>query len=126
MYSGEGSFSGWLRRVFITTALESLKNEKSWQYLDIVDQEEDIENFENSAVEKLSVEDILKCISELPKGYQLVFNLFAIEGYTHAEIAEILNIKEGSSRSQFARAKQLLQNKIEKLNILTNISSKYG
>ena len=125
-YSGEGSLNGWMRRVFITTALEFLRSEKSWQYIDIVDQETTIEGFENSAVEKLSAEDVLKCISELPKGCQLVFNLFAVEGYSHAEIARMLNIKEGSSRSQFARAKQLLQDKIQKLHIYTNAKNKYG
>ena len=126
MYSGDGSFSGWMRRIFVTTALEFLKNDKSWRYVDVVEQEEKIENFENSAVDQLSVEEILKCISELPKGYQLVFNLFAIEGYTHAEIAEMLNIKEGTSRSQFAHAKQLLQNKIKKFHIYKSVKRKYG
>jgi len=125
-YSGNGSFSGWVRRIFVTTALEFLKSDKSWHYVDVIEQEENIENFENSAVDQLSLEDILKCISELPKGYQLVFNLFAIEGYTHAEIARLLNIKEGTSRSQFAHAKQLLQNKIRKLHIHKNVKRKYG
>jgi len=125
-YSGEGSFSGWIRRVFVTTALEYLKSDKSWQYIDIVDQEEKIGSLENSAVEKLSADEILKCINELPKGCQLVFNLFAIEGYTHAEIAVMLNIKEGTSRSQFAHARQLLQDKIKKLNIYSNVINKYG
>ena len=126
MYSEKGSFSGWIRRVFITTALEFIKSDKSLQHIDIADQEENIEGFENSAIEKLSAEEILKCISELPKGCQLVFNLFAIEGYTHVEIAEMLNIKEGTSRSQFAHAKQLLQNKIQKLHIHANVENIYG
>jgi len=125
-YSGEGALGGWMRRIFVTTALEFLKEDHSRQYLDILDYGEKIETVEISAVEKLSAEDILKCISELPKGYQLVFNMYAIEGYSHAEIAKLLNIKEGTSRSQFAHAKQLLQDKIQKLHIHTNIKSKYG
>jgi len=125
-YSGEGSFGGWMRRIFVTTSLEFLRSDNSWRYTNIADQEEKIEDFDNSVMEKLSVEEILKCISELPKGYQLVFNLFAIEGYTHAEIAGMLNINEGTSRSQFAHARQLLQNKIQKLHIHTNAKNKYG
>ena len=125
-YSGEGPLGAWMRRIFVTTALEFLKYEHSRRYMDIIDYGEKIETVEISAVEKLSAEDILKCISELPKGYQLIFNMHAIEGYSHAEIAKMLNIKEGTSRSQFAHARQLLQNKIQKIHIHTNIKSKYG
>ena len=125
-YSGEGSLGGWMRRVFVTTALEYLRDNHLREYADIVDYEGKIETAETSAPDKLSAEELLKCISELPKGCQLVFNMFAIEGYTHAEIAGMLNIKEGTSRSQFAYAKQLLQNKIQKLYIHTNTKNKYG
>ena len=125
-YSGEGSLGGWMRRIFVTTALEFLRENHFRGYMDIVDYEEKIETGEISAVEKLSAEEILKCISELPKGCQLVFNMFAIEGYSHAEIAKMLNIKEGTSRSQFAHAKLLLQNKIQKLHIHTDTKNKYG
>jgi len=113
-FSGESSLGAWMRRVFITTALEFLRDENSRQYMNIVDYGEKIETVEISAVEKLSVDDILKCISELPTGCRLVFNMFAIEGYSHVEIAKILNISEGTSRSQFAYAKRHLQEKIQK------------
>jgi RNA polymerase sigma-70 factor (ECF subfamily) len=115
-YSGAGSFEGWMRKIFITSALEYLRSEKihrengSWE-----DYDEIIDNFEVSIVEQLSAEEILHCINELPAGFKTVFNLYAIEGYSHAEIAQLLNIKEGSSRSQFARARLLLQTKIQKL-----------
>ena len=125
-YSEEGSLGGWMRRIFVTTALGFLREDHSRQYIDIVDYGEKIEAVEISAVEKLSAEDILKCISELPKGYRLVFNMYAIEGYSHAEIAEMLNINEGSSRSQFLHAKRLLQSKIHKLHIYSNTKNKYG
>jgi len=117
---------GWMRRIFVTTALEFLKENHARQYMNIIDYEEAIETDEISAVEKLSAEDILKCISELPEGCRLVFNMYAIEGYSHIEIAKMLKIKEGTSRSQFAYAKQLLQNKIQKLHIHANTKSKYG
>ena len=126
-YSGEGSLSGWMRRVFVTTALEFLREDHPLRYMDdVIDYKEKIETVEISAVEKLSAEDILKCISELPKGCQLVFNMYAIEGYTHAEIAKMLDIKEGTSRSQLAHARRLLQYKIQELHIHTNVKNKYG
>ena len=125
-YSEEGSLVGWMRRVFITTALEFLRDDQSQQYVDIVGYEDKFETVEISTVEKLSAEEILKCISELPRGYRLIFNMFAVEGYSHAEIAKMLNIKEGTSRSQFAHAKQLLQNKIQKLDVRKSTKSKYG
>jgi len=123
-YSGEGPLGGWMRRIFVTTALEYLKDAHTRQFLNIADYGEKIETVEISALEKLSAEDILKCISELPKGCQLIFNMFAIEGYSHAEIAKVLNIKEGTSRSQFAHAKQLLKDKIQKLYIHTHARKK--
>ena len=116
-YAGEGAFGGWMRRVFATTALEFLREERTWRFVDVVDYGEAMETVDNSVVERMSAEEIMKCISELPKGYQSVFNLYAIEGYTHAEIAKMLNIKEASSRSQFSHARRVLQDKIRKLNL---------
>jgi len=125
-YSENGSLEGWMRRVFVTKAIEFLRGDRLWRHTDIIDYEEQIETVEIPVVEKLSAEEILKCISELPKGCQLVFNMFAVEGYSHAEIAGILNISEGTSRSQFAYARQLLQHKIQELYIHTNTKNKYG
>jgi RNA polymerase sigma-70 factor (ECF subfamily) len=124
-FSG-GSFIAWMRRILIVTTIEHLRSDQSWRHTDVDEYVDRIETDEISAVEKLSAEEILKCISELPKGYQVVFNLYAIEGYSHTEIAQMLNIKEGSSRSQYAHARQLLQHKIQKLYIHTNTKKKYG
>ncbi|MDR3219974.1 MAG: sigma-70 family RNA polymerase sigma factor [Dysgonamonadaceae bacterium] len=110
----KGSFEGWMRRIFATTALEFLKNESFvTSEVEIAEQEE---NLDETVVERMSAEEIMKCISELSPGYRKIFNLHAIEGYSHAEIAKMLNIKEGSSRSQFAHARQVLQTKIKKLH----------
>jgi RNA polymerase sigma-70 factor (ECF subfamily) len=125
-YSGKGSFEGWMRRVFVTKAIEFLRSDRLRRQTDSIEYEEKIDPVENSAVEKLSAEEILKCISELPKGCRIVFNMFAIEGYSHAEIANALNINEGTSRSQFAHARQLLQIKIQKLNFEKDTKNKYG
>jgi RNA polymerase sigma-70 factor (ECF subfamily) len=74
-----------------------------------------IDDFDVSIVAKLSADEIIGYINELPSGFRTVFNLYAVEGYSHAEIARMLKIKEASSRSQLARARQLLQNKIQGL-----------
>jgi RNA polymerase sigma-70 factor (ECF subfamily) len=71
-----------------------------------------MENNDNGALEKLKMEDLLKMVSELSTGYRTVFNLYAIEGYSHKEIGEMLNISEGTSKSQLSRARFLLQQKI--------------
>jgi len=125
-YSEKGSFEGWMRRIFITKALEFLREDRLWRHTDISDYEEEIEPIDNSAVQKLSEEDILKCISELPVGCRVVFNMYVIEGFSHAEIANMLNIKEVTSRTQFAYARQLLQEKIQKLQNSTKVKNKYG
>jgi RNA polymerase sigma-70 factor (ECF subfamily) len=116
-YSGAGSFEGWMRKIFITTALEYLRSAKAFKLnVSLEDCIEEASNaFNINMVEKFTADEILQCINELPAGFKTVFNLYAIEGYSHAEIAEMLNIKEGTSRSQFARARQLLQTKIQKL-----------
>lgn len=67
------------------------------------------EGFDVSVLDRLSADEIMSCVSQLPDGFRTVFNLFAIEGYTHYEIAQMLNIKESTSRSQFTRARRMLQ-----------------
>jgi RNA polymerase sigma-70 factor (ECF subfamily) len=116
LYSGTGSFEGWMKKIFITTALEYLRDVRVFHAsVNGNDYVEMIDNWEVSVVEKLSADEIIQCINELPTGFKTVFNLYVVEGYSHAEIAKMLNIKEGTSRSQFARARQMLQNKIQKM-----------
>jgi RNA polymerase sigma factor (sigma-70 family) len=115
-YTGTGSFAGWMRRIFVTTALEYLRqNNALKQSANIEDYENYFENNEISAIEKISVDDLMKCIASLSDGYRTVFNLYAIEGYSHAEIAEMLNINEATSRSQFMRARKILQKSVREI-----------
>lgn len=113
-YSGEGSFEGWARKVFVNTALMTLRKN------DVLKQSEDIENAfgvfsgSASAVQNISYKELLKVISELPAGYRTVFNMYAIEGYSHKEISEALGISEATSRSQLLRARAILQSKIKR------------
>ena len=115
-YSGKGAFAGWIRRIFITTALEYLRNNNILNDAVSLDEfERDIEDTNADILKTLSAEDLQKCIAELPNGYRTVFNLFAVEGYTHAEIAEMLQITTNTSYSQFVRARNLLQKKLRLL-----------
>ncbi|MDR2848014.1 MAG: sigma-70 family RNA polymerase sigma factor [Bacteroidales bacterium] len=110
-YSGAGSFGGWMRKVFVTTALEylrrndALKNSVDIDNADVLG----IESADVSAVEQLSADELFVCIMRLPDGYRTVFNLYAVEGYSYAEIAKELHLRESSIRSQYARARQMLQ-----------------
>lgn len=115
-YSGFGSFNGWMRRVFVTTALEYLRRNDILRASSNIDVYDDaIENVEISVIDQLSADELLACIAKLPNGYRTVFNLYAIEGYSHSEIANILNISESTSRSQFIRARKVLQKNVESL-----------
>jgi RNA polymerase sigma-70 factor (ECF subfamily) len=111
----EGSFEGWLRRIFVTTSLEYLrKNDVLRESYDI-SASYDLQQTDESAVERISADELRGLIAALPAGFRSVFNLYAIEGYNHKEIGEMLGIAESTSRSQYARARAMLQQKIEEL-----------
>ncbi|MDD3320160.1 MAG: sigma-70 family RNA polymerase sigma factor [Paludibacter sp.] len=115
-FSGTGAFGGWVRRIFVTTSLEFLRQTNALKLSTSIDEfEYFIENEDVSTLDKISADDIMKCISQLSDGYRTVFNLYAIEGYSHAEIAEMLNINEVTSRSQFMRARKILQKSVQEL-----------
>jgi RNA polymerase sigma factor (sigma-70 family) len=111
-YEGKGSLEGWIRRVVVNTALELLRKKSS--LYPVVDIEQAVNTDSGwDVVSTLSEQEILALVQALPVGYRTVFNLFAIEGYSHKEIAEQLNITEGTSKSQLARARQVLQENIQ-------------
>lgn len=112
-YSGSGSFEGWIRMIMVNTALEMLRKKKLvFSSYEIQDIENDPLN-ESDAISKIALQDLLLLIRELPSGCQTIFNLFVIEGYNHVEIAEKLAISKGTSKSQLARARELLQGKLK-------------
>lgn len=114
-YQGEGSFEGWMKRIIINTSITNYrKNLKRYYQEEIEDYKEYKHTSENNS--DFTKEELLNAIRSLPKGYQMVFNLFAIEGYKHKEIAEMLDIEETTSKSQFFRAKKLLQSKLIELS----------
>ena len=112
MYRGEGSFEGWIRRIFVNTAIEHYRRQVNL-YPVTENHENLLEAKELSAFDSLSVKDLMKIIQQLSPGYRTVFNLYVIEGYSHKEIAEMVGISEGTSKSQLARAKAALQNIIK-------------
>ena len=115
-YAGDGSFAGWIRRIFVTTSLEYLRQNDSMKFNVSIDENENIEDeFNISVISQLTAEDLLACIAKLPSGYRTVFNLYAIEGYSHSEIAKLLKIKESSSQSQLVRARRILQRNVQSI-----------
>ncbi|MDD2982069.1 MAG: sigma-70 family RNA polymerase sigma factor [Crocinitomicaceae bacterium] len=116
-FKQEGSLEGWIRRIMVNTALDAIrKNKKYAQDANIDDVGFKISNFE-SASDDIQAEDLLKLINSMPEGYKVVFNLFAIEGYSHKEISELMNISENTSKSQYSRARSYLRTRLEKLEI---------
>ena len=112
-YSGEGSFEGWARKIFVNTALMCLRKKDIMRQTEDVDAAWNVTSDAPSAIERISYKDLMNMISDLPPGFRTVFNMYVIEGYSHKEIAEELGISETTSRSQLLRARMLLQSKIE-------------
>jgi len=121
-FRNEGSFEGWIRRIMVRESISYLRSKRSFEHL-----EEDInelveaDNMETNLFEsELNVADIQQLIDQLPEGYRAVFVMYAIEGYKHHEIASILNITEGTSKSQLFKARKLLQQQVVKLKSIEN------
>ena len=114
-YSGTGSFEGWMRKIFVNCALEYLRKSDVLREATDLDNTAELIQPNSSAISDISAAELMGLVHELPVGFRTVFNMFAIEGYSHREIAEMLDITESTSRSQYSRAKQLLQRKINAL-----------
>lgn len=113
-FTFSGSFEGWVRRIMINCALRNYR--KSSYQKELVGIAEDYDIPTNAKVyDKLSEEELLKLIDELPEGYKMVFNLYAIEGYSHKEIADMMGINEGTSRSQLNKARKHLQKRLHEI-----------
>ncbi len=110
-YSGQGSLGGWIRRIMINEALGYLRRNKT-MYLEVEVEAADRDPNWQLVNDHLQTEDLLNMVSELPMGYRTVFNLYAIEGYSHKEISKMLGISESTSKSQLSRARGLLQQKL--------------
>ena len=130
-YKGIGSFEGWIKRIMINTSISYIKNNekhnrsKSFEEISELhiksiseDYEIDTENVDAKSLilhSDFSKEEIMEVVRELPDGYRMVFNLYAVEGYKHKEIAEMLGIDTNTSKSQYSRARAVIREKLEKL-----------
>ena len=115
-FRGEGSLEGWVRKTIVNTAINLYKKNLKHQKDTDIEQAEVVQNFEQSSLDKISVQELMDIIRDLPTGYRVVFNLNVIEGYSHKEISQLLEISENTSKSQLSRARQALQKKLFELN----------
>lgn len=120
-FNNKGSFEGWIRRIIVNTALEKFRDKN---YLFAVNMESEYDSNRSHydhILSELSAKDLLKLIHDLSPQYRMVFNLYAIEGYSHKEICERLKIKEGTSKSNLSRAREILKEKVKQYyNISVN------
>ena len=112
-YKGEGSFEGWARKIFVTTALMNLRKKDAPKMSDDLEAARSLKAETSSQIQNLGYKELMNMIMELPVGFRTVFNMYAIEGYSHKEIGEMLGISETTSRTQLSRARISLQNKIK-------------
>ena len=110
-YKGEGSFEGWARKIFVTTALMNLRKKDALKMSDDLEAARSLKAETSSQIQNLGYKELMNMIMELPAGFRTVFNLYAIEGYSHKEIGEMLGISETKSRTQLSRARIILPEK---------------
>jgi RNA polymerase sigma-70 factor (ECF subfamily) len=124
-YKFQGSFEGWMRRIIINTILEKFRqNHYLYAIANIDDVSETIAC--DAGFEQMAADDLLNIMQKLSPGYKMVFNLYAIEGYSHKEIADMLGISEGTSKSQLSRARIMFREMIKKISDQEISISKYG
>lgn len=114
-YKGEGSFEGWARKIFVTTALMELRRKDALKMSDDLEVVKGMKTEVTGQIQNIGYKDLINVITQLPPGFRTVFNMYAIEGYSHKEIGEILGISESTSRTQLSRARTWLQNKLKEI-----------
>ena len=110
-FRNEGSFEGWIRRIMINVSLEKIRKQHLLYPVEDVSIYDSV-NFSDDVIAKIAADDLMKLIQELPPRYRLVFNLYVIEGMSHQEIAEEMSITQGTSKSNLARAREILKKKV--------------
>jgi RNA polymerase sigma-70 factor (ECF subfamily) len=114
-YKGNGSFEGWARKIFVTTALMELRKKDALKMSDELDTVRGMKADLPSQGQNIGYKELMKLVMQLPAGFRTVFNMYAVEGYTHKEIGDILGISESTSRTQLSRARICLQNMIKEI-----------
>ncbi len=116
-FTNEGSLDGWIRRIMVNTSLDAIRKNKKRKFDSQIESVSYLAPQNDFIEESLMAEDLMLIINQMPEGYKLVFNLYAIEGYSHKEIAETLGISENTSKSQYSRARAYLREILEKNGI---------
>jgi RNA polymerase sigma-70 factor (ECF subfamily) len=112
-FAGTGSFEAWMRMIFVNEALEYLRRKDVMHNYEDISTIGSMQDNEESAVSKMAADELMALIGQLPTGFRTIFNMYTVEGYSHKEIAETLNITESTSRSQYVRARRWLQEQIK-------------
>lgn len=113
-YKSEGSLEGWIRKIVVNTAIDAIRQKQSIDKHLGAETSEVQGYYDSNILPRLQLKELVEFIKRLPEGARVIFNLFAVEGYSHKEIAKELNISEGTSKSQYSRARGLLQNWLTK------------
>ena len=114
-FKREGSMEGWVRRIMVNTSLDAIRKSTKTKYDQPLDDVSYKIEYKDSASTSLETQDLLNLVKKMPTGYRVVFNMYAIEGYSHREIAEKLKITENTSKSQYLRARAYLRERLEKI-----------
>lgn len=114
-YKGEGSFEGWARKIFVTTVLMEFRRKDTLKMTEDLESVRGMKTEVTSQMQNIGYKDLMRLISELPPGFRTVFNMYAIEGFSHKDIGDMLGISETTSRTQLSRARTWLQNKIKEI-----------
>ncbi|MGJ8684912.1 MAG: RNA polymerase sigma factor [Nonlabens sp.] len=112
-FSHEGSFEGWVRRIMVRECIDFLRKKDPFKYSSSIDEEKEPAQIEDEEEDLIDVNLIQQLIDELPAGYKAVFIMYVVDGFKHAEIAQALNISENTSKTQYRKARLLLQEKLK-------------
>ena len=112
-YKGDGSFEGWARKIFVNTALMYLRKKDALKMSEELENARNLSSDLSTQMQNIGYKELMKLITSLPAGFRTVFNMYVIEGYSHKEIADMMNITETTSRTQLSRARLWLQSKIK-------------
>lgn len=115
-YKNQGSLEGWIRRIIVNTCLDQIRKNSKLIGIQSTDDVEYKLTSDDKILERMAAAELLSLIQKMPDGYRVVFNMFAIEGFSHQEIAQHLNITESTSKSQYLRSRAYLRERIEKNN----------
>lgn len=125
-YDTSRPFKSWLSKIMANTAIDHLRSKKKISFSEDITQAYDLGVHDDKALDKLAYEEILQLVQDLPPAYKTVFNLYVMEGFQHQEIADLLGISEGTSKSNLFKAKRILKTKIEEITSQNNDAGKIG